>query len=223
MGLLLFLLIGGSAVFFSSRGNSGRAAWDILTSSPDGNYRVKLSGKADKPIRSYYPHGTHKVTYALFKYGNVFLSEVPLYGGGQYDDLFLDLYPTQEWVSNSTLRFGEKRNPSEGFDKILITNNGQYTIECLRINFGISDIFLTFELAPTISIALDAKAQTDKQSDISGIHCFADIAGRLPEKDAAFSIRGRYKGPATYNISVEDSTIIITSDQFQPTNETSRR
>jgi len=221
IGIMVGVLIVASAVLFSSPGNARRGSWEIEISSPDGKYRVSLSGKEEKPVVSDYPHGDHRVTYTVLKNGRLFLNKVGLYGGDQYDDLFLDLYPTREWVSGTTLRFGGKLLPAYGLDRIVVKNKNPSTIECLRINFGVSDIFLIFDLSPGESIELSADPQTDRKSDISGILCFAQLAGREIEKRTEFNIIDRYNGPATYYVAVEDSGFVITSDQFEPTSETS--
>lgn len=192
------------------------AQWAVETTSPDGQYRVRFSGRTSLPVRSYYPHGDHKVTYSVIKEGKSMLTDVPLYRGQQYDDLFLDLFPIQKWISNSVLRLGEKTTEVTGFDRILITNTSAKSIDSLRINFGVSDIFLVFELAANESFEVYAKPQTDKESDISGIQCFAMVGGNTIQQSAGFNIHGKYKGPATYHVDIGDSDIKIKSDQFEP-------
>jgi hypothetical protein len=142
---------------------------------------------------------------------------VPLYSGNQYDDLFLNLYPVQEWVSDATLRFGDERKlPPSQHDEISISNNTGKSFDYFRVDFGVSEKFLTFDLAPGAKIQLRALPQTDKQSDVSGVICFAGRDGKYIERSAGFKVRGKYRGTAHYYIEIKDSDIDIKSSEFEP-------
>ncbi len=215
---LLLLFVGGGVLVVKLRRNSYPEKWRIITTSPNNVYLVRLEGETVSPSQPYYGHGNHKVSFSVLKQGLAIVTDEPLYQGDEYDDLFLNLYPIHEWVSDSTLRFGEKDILTRSqHDKIIVSNNSDQSIKYLGVNFGVSELFIIVELPPGKTIQLYTQPQTDKQSDFSGITCFTKIDDRYVEKSAGFNIRGQYKGAATYYIDVEGPKINIRSQEFEPT------
>jgi hypothetical protein len=212
---LLLICIGSVASLYAFRRNSLKDSWEINTISPNGVYHVQLKGKINRPSQPYEAYGDHHSTFSAFKGENPIVKDVPFYGGRHNDDLFLNLYPTYEWVSESTIRFGEKHElPQSQLDEIVVTNNSNGRIDYLRINFGVGEIFVLLNVAPGEKVSLYASPQTDKQSDISGITCWAMCNGKTIEKAAGFDIRGKYKAAAHYSVDVGDSGINIQSREF---------
>jgi len=192
--------------------------WAIHTESPNRMFQVDLKGETAPPARLYYPHGMHKVSYSLARYGEPVLHDIPLYGGGVYDDLFLDLFPVQEWITDKTLRLGANGDSKDQIDIIRIANNSTHEIDVLETRFGNSNFFLTFGLAPKEEINIQAAVQTDEHNDSSGLRCIVRSGRRTIEQLAGFDIRARYQSPATYLVNIQESSISITSDRFPPLN-----
>jgi len=205
----------GVVVVYQQSPSVKPAHWVINTQSPNAKFRVSLKGNTKPPAAKYYAHGSELVTYSVRVNDRPIFDDIALYAGDEYDDLFLDLYPAQEWIGEETLRLGVKGN-SKNVDQIQITNNSSHNIDVLETRFGNSDFFLTFGLIPKQQIKITAAAQTDEHHDTSGLRCAVRSQGKLIENTMGFDIRGKYRGSATYVIEIQDSAILISSDQFHP-------
>ena len=215
-GVLLACVALGTVLTIRHATSENARDWVIHTESPNRMFQVDLKGNTAPPERLYYSHGTHKVRYSLARNGQPLLSDVPLYAGGVYDDLFLELFPEQEWISDNTLRLGANKDSKDQIDIIRIANNSTREIDVLEMRFGNSNFFLTFGLAPKDEIKIEAPAQTDEHHDTSGLRCVVRSGRTMIEQLAGFDIRDRYQSPATYLVSINDSAISITSDRFPP-------
>jgi hypothetical protein len=218
-GMLLLVFVIGWVFISKVHWGDPVGKWQIQTTSPDSTYLIQVEGENFPPSRSYsfYSHGDHEANFNLFKQGNSIITHEPLYGGDGFDNLFLTLYPSYEWVSANTLRFGEKKNlPQSQQDEILVSNNTGEYLRYVRINFGGDEMFIVVDLPSKATTHLYAQPQTDEYSDLSGITCVARKAGPYMTKRADFDIRGKYKAPAHYFIDVGISDIKITSQEFEP-------
>lgn len=213
--VLIPLIVVGAITVKSLYRIAAQKEWSLSTTSPGGTYTVQLRGKTEPPS-IYYAHGNHEVSMNVLKNGTNLLMNELIYDGDQYDDLFLDLFPAQEWQAESVLRFGEEHSsPSTQYDTILVTNNSSKTIEYFRVNYNGIELFYIFELSPGANAQLRAESRTDKQSDRSGLVCFGKVEGRTIQGSASFYIHGKYKGPGQYSISIEDTGITIKSREYE--------
>lgn len=216
LGALLLVFVGGGVYVSTVRQSASTGKWGVETTSPDGNYLILVEGKTSAPSRPYYSHGDHEAVFSLFKQGNPIVTHESLYGGDEYDDLFLDLYPTYEWFSGNIVRFGKKNTmPQSQQDEVLVSNNTDEHLKYIRVNLDTPEIFIIADLPPKGNIHFYAQPQTDQQSDFSGITCVTRSEGPYIMKRAEFNIRGKYKGQAHYFIRIEDSDMKINSQEFE--------
>jgi len=135
--------------------------------------------------------------------------------GRSFDAAFMRSHPKHDWISNSVLWFGSTNTPADHKDNVIVVSKSRSPITFLTVN-NHADSFLILDLHTGAKIVLRAEPQTDMRADISGFSCFALLMdGTTRTGGANFDIRGRYKGPAHYNIAVTDSGIDVTSDEFE--------
>jgi hypothetical protein len=101
-------------------------------------------------------------------------------------------------------------------DDVHVTNNGNQTVNHLRVNIDGFEMFIVFDLGPSEETVLSTLPQTDRNGDRSAMTNWGERSGKTLQGGAAFDIRGKYKGPAHYFINLADDGVSITSRKSLP-------
>lgn len=148
-------------VFVSLSSGACRTGGDFRldTTSPGGLYRVRLQGSVDPPNARPGENYVQRVRIDALKRNETFLVDDEFYREDNYEPQFLQAYPLQEWINDSTLRLGRKSSGDPFQDQIVVSNETQDPIEFLRIQYGKYEMFLAFDLAPGDELRLAASPQ----------------------------------------------------------------
>lgn len=204
--LLLLALIALAAILSVAFTHRQVSAGYLTIESPKKIFSVELN---ERPQTD----GSRDLILSVSKLGQPFLKEIVYYHGTSLDGSFFRRYPERDWISESVLRFGQK-NPTDTRDQLTVVNELSSPIRFLTVNSP-ADSFLILDFQPGAKIRLDAEAQSDTTADISGFSCLATLMdGSIRKGSVNFDIRGRYKGPAHYNIAVTESEVTIRRVEF---------
>jgi hypothetical protein len=192
--------------------------WSMETTSPNGVFRVHLTGKAEPPKHSLELYGDHHVTLTLLEGGKELLTNDSFYGGDSYDDLFWERYSSHKWLSNSILSFNHPDSLQHSReDELIIRNDSDVTYHYFKVtaNGTVDEMFLIFGFAPGAEVHLYPQAQGDGHSDRSGFSCLARKGGKYIEGSGGLEFYDRdkqahYEGLARYLINVGEAKIDVT-------------
>ncbi len=210
------LLLVTTTVFMAS---CIKIPYKLVTSSPSSTYEVRL-GEEIRPEDSGDPW-PYKVFLSVSKHGRSVIDRELVYSNDSWDLRFGDICPQHTWVSENVLRLGgEHTLPESSCDVITVRNQTANDITYLMLSGMVrrpGEKFLLLDVPPSSTIKLYAQPQTDKVGDTSGFSCHLQFAdGReIPTTGMGFRIRGVYKGPARYCLTIKDNEVIIRSEDFE--------
>lgn len=186
--------------------------WTIVSTSPGRTYQLLLHGRNDPPPFGDYRTGYHQVEYSVSRSGAKFIDNEGLYSGGTYDDFFLDAFPEQEWVGESSIRFGDPPDPTDRvFDELTVSNISNQMVRRFRLDVAKFEKFLVFDLAPGSSVKLRAFPQSRRMSDFCGFNFYAKFNSSELAGAGAFDPPAGIRGGGHFVIEVSDTEIKISS------------
>jgi len=130
---------------------------------------------------------------------------------------FLSRYPSQVWVSDSILRFiqaGASSEPMPG--EVLVINETNKEVSYLSVTAG--DMFLLMGLQPKSRIKLGVASVSLQRGELSYLSAkgrFAD-GSEIREEGVDFDTNGKYANPAHYSIVINNTAVVISSQEFEP-------
>ena len=194
---------------FSGLCNFHKSTQTLNLDSPHKIYRVRLKESIEQG-------GTKEARLEIFKYGLPFVQDFSYYRGTGLDGTFSGIYPDHRWISESALWFGRENYLNEAQDNLRVINEAHSSLRFITLTTA-ADSFLIIDFPSGGSIDLKASAQTDVGADISSLNCFVTRANGLTQSNSAnFYIKGKYKNPAGYEITITDDVVNIRSDEFKP-------
>lgn len=170
----------------------------FTTTSPNGNYVVKLTGQKDRPI-----FFTVEVHFDVLKKGKMYILDQYLHSGDSMDVSFESGYPNHRWLDDNILQFYEGKIVES--DKITVINNTDKIIKYLKI-FS-QDKFLLFDIQPFSKTKL---ANSPSRGDIKGIYVEGEyVNGRLFKKGISFPLKKDFQEISNYYIYIADTNLKI--------------
>ena len=198
-GVLTLAAVG---LLFSWKWVSG-SDLNISTTSPQGNYQVKITS-TQKP-KNVLPgeFSVQQVKLEILRGSEKVFADDNFYRGDPYELSFLQAYPAHEWLNDSTLRLGE--NTSQPFkDEITVSNETGQKLDFVKISYGKHELFLIVDVAPGASLQLKASPQFDKQSPASSVSYAAYLNGQSIKGSAGSGNRNTSDGPLKTHVEIKN-------------------
>ena len=182
--------------------------------SPNGQKTVVVSEKVEES-GTRPPSRSSVVRFSVFHNGGRVIANEPLLVDSPGLS-FLQRYPKQVSISDSTLRFVQSTAPAEPMPaEVSITNNTTSGISYLRVLAG--DLFLLTDIPAQSTSILEVKSVSSQRGDVSDISSrgrFAD--GReIREESVNFNVKGRHLDLAHYSIVINDAGTSISSQELE--------
>jgi hypothetical protein len=133
--------------------------------SPNHTYRIVFAGRpasASWPFTKSLDLQNRRVTADITKNGSSLVQRALLYDGDAYDSKFEDLYPDNEWLSDSILHLWDKseaQNPRALAGETILSNESKQNLKYAYIHAGKTNLFLLFDIAPNREITLPTRLQ----------------------------------------------------------------
>jgi hypothetical protein len=201
IGVLLLSLI-----FYHASGGSSEF---LITSSPNGTYRVSLSGQKGRP-----PLGlTSEVRFEVFKNGELFVPKKYLHSGDSFDLSFEAGYPNHGWLRENVLHFyRDEYLKKDRLDKVIVSNSTSEKIRYLRVQS--IDKFLLFDVEPRSSMEL---AASPPRGDIKWVGAEGEFSNgqKIELTGANFKTRKEFGEAFVYYVSITDHGLVIESPQLE--------
>lgn len=186
--VLLFVSIGLGGIYLSSDRLPGED-FNIITTSPQGTYHVKLEGKAKPSNALQGEFYVQEVKIEALKESQVIFADNNFYRADPYETSFLQAYPTYEWLNDYTLRLGES-STQPFYDEIIISNDTEEQLYFLILRYGKYERFLIFDLTSKQKVQLKASPQLRKEHPATMVtynaytngHSFSGSAGELKQR-----------------------------------------
>jgi hypothetical protein len=181
----------------------------LTTSSPNGTYNVRLTGRRDRPKMLFV---TNQVFFSVTKNGQEFLTNKYIHSGDWLDPSFDSSYPQHAWVSEDRLRFYREDFFRDGQpETIVVQNKTQKDIQYLRV--ASVDAFLLFDMQPGTAIKLIVSGP---RADNRWITVEGEFSDRQSIKqNEGFVFNKEKKGPFTYHITINSDKTTIDSPELQ--------
>ena len=208
-GVFTVSLIGGLILSFTLYRASGGSSEFFTTSSPNGTYRVSLTGRKARPALGF----TNEVCFEVLKNGEPFIPKTYLHSADSFDLSFEAGYPNHDWLSENMLHFYREEYFNKGRpDKLIVANKTAETIRYLRVQS--IDKFLLFDLQASSSVEL---AASPPRGDIKWVGAEGEFSnGRKIElKGVNFKTREELGSAFIYYISVTDHGLVVESPQLE--------
>lgn len=218
----VFYCIALTIILFVVSCRSQRYLLNIDSISPDKQYRVYLTEIHSKV--SEQDPWPYKVLMKLEKKRELLLQNEIL---DHYDDGDIGLgqfVKNSEWVSNNVLWLGDGSiQNKQKYDWIEVSNNSNNTLSYASIprRSGPCEVFLIFELKPQEKVKLKVIAETDEGKDYTWVSFLGKFKGQKSSSfgnGKNFKIKGVYKSPSHYYITVNDNNVEIKSQEYDPVN-----
>ena len=185
------------------------------TRSPNSIYSVQIERRQHKPTKqeSY----SWDLILSVSKQGQSLMSNTQVDDGDVSTHLTLPKYPELNWVSENVFRLGEKNAlPELQCDMLFVHNSTEKTVQHLIVEGHYSEAFFVIDLQPGASVTLYAQPQTDKGQDRSEMAAHGQLVdGKKFNGYVSFEIRGLYKAPAHYCLTIQDDEVTIRSHEFE--------
>ena len=197
----------------------GAGLYHLVTKSPGRIYGIRIS--ETKNVISSENIWTFKVFLDLAKDGRPIVTQDLIYVSDEGDLRFGDIAPNSEWISEKALRLGDNKNSvTEKYDLIEFSNNSGRTITNVLISGKTSkrgEKLLLLDIKPGEKVRVQTAAQTDEGADLSWLQCIGrfEDGKTLNTVGRNFYIKGKYKSPSHYFITVADNTAEIESQEYQ--------
>lgn len=190
---------------------------DFETVSPNKTYTVRLKEQRKANLLPLAHIGDPPGCPAKF---SVYKNSQPLIENmdiGDDSNRFAELYTEHSWISDSVFWFGDKDPISLGHDEVVVTNNSNQAIAYLSVRTCKWENFWLFDVLPSAAVKLTACPQTDMRADFSGLDCYGKFANGkdVPLAAMGFKIRGMYKAPGHYSITIANDETKIDSPDFE--------
>lgn len=170
--------------------------------SPNKVYRVSFSGERSRrswPFTSPADLENRRVSITVARHGVIMVDRSDIYDGDAYDSSFGNLYPSSEWLSETTLHLWQKSN-SERTKEISIRNESGEHIKYLYVKAGKTNLFLLFDMPPDGSATV--QAQLENWEDFVG--CKGKFDDRdFPYRSIDFSSSPAAGSVVRFNITVK--------------------
>jgi hypothetical protein len=133
--------------------------------SPNHTYRIVFAGLPASPSWPFTESRdlkNRRVTADISKNGSSLVQRALLYDGDAYDSRFEDLYPDDEWLSESILHLWQKneaQNPRAIAGETVLSNESKQTLKYAYVHAGKTNLFLLFDVAPKSEIILPIRLQ----------------------------------------------------------------
>jgi hypothetical protein len=181
----------------------------LTTSSPNGTYIVRLTGRKDRPKILFV---THEVFFSVTKNGKEFLSNKYIHSGDWLDASFDSSYPQHAWVNEDRLHFYKQDFFRDGQpETIVVQNKTQKEIPYLRVTSV--DAFLLFDIRPGAEFKLIVSGPRADNRWISVEGEFSDRQNIKESQGFVFD-KGK-KGPYTYHITLNSDKTTIDSPELE--------
>lgn len=181
----------------------------FTTSSPQGAYKVEMSGHKNSPSVPFIDHETR---FSLFKNGQPLVVAAPVYTYDILDSGFAEKYPEGSWVNDSVLRFGYKVAETKSrTDSLSISNYTDKTIKYLKIT--VEDLLFVFEMPPKSKMKLPVPHGVS----LSWIWVAGEFEDGQPLKSngANFSYKDQSSEPLRYCVSVDETVVKVESPMME--------
>lgn len=201
IGVLLLALI-------SYRASGGFSEF-LTTSSPNGTYRVSLTGQKGRPVLGLMS----EVRFEVFKNGELFVAKKYLHSGDSFDLSFEAGYPNHGWLRENVLHFyREEYFSKDRPDTVIVTNKTSKMIRYLRVQS--LDKFLIFDLGPSSSMQLAASAP---RGDIKWVGAEGEFSDgqKIELTGANFKTRQGLGNAFVYHVSISDHGLVVESPQLE--------
>jgi hypothetical protein len=203
--------------FYTIRFGLNSLPLNFETVSPDKTYTVRIKELRETHVIPFTDIGDPAgcpAEFSVYKNGRPLIEKMDI---GDDSNLFSDLYPDHYWVSDSVFRIGDKDPEELGHDEVVVTNNSGQALEYLRVKTCKWEMFWLFDVQPGSTTKLSVCPQTNTRADVSGISSYGKFFdGRdIPFATAGFKIRGKYKAPGHYSVTVTDAETKIDSPDFE--------
>jgi hypothetical protein len=181
----------------------------FVTSSPNGTYRVSLSGRKGRP-----PLGlTSEVRFEVFKNGELFVPKKYLHSGDSFDLSFEAGYPNHGWLRENVLHFyRDEYLKKDRLDTLRVANRTSEKIRYLRVQS--IDKFLLFDVEPFSSMEF---AASPPRGDIKWVGAEGEFSNgqKIELTGVNFKTRRELGEAFVYYVSVTDHGLVIESPQLE--------
>jgi len=181
----------------------------LTTSSPNGTYRVSLTGRKGRPVLGL----TSEVRFAAFKDGELFVPKKYLHSGDSFDLSFEAGYPNHRWLRENVLQFyREEYFIKDRLDTVIVTNKTSEKIRYLRVQS--TDKFLLFDVEPSFSMEL---AASPPRGDIKWVGAEGEFSNgqKIELTGVNFKTRKELGNAFVYQISITDHGLVVESPKLE--------
>ena len=186
------------AVILSGVSSCERSLDELV--SPEGTYRVVLSGDHERP-----EWGTAEFRLYVNKGGHLWIDGNVIYSAQYYDTPFPRQYPMRSWDSDTVLRLSSPGPAGWPIDEVLLRNQTQRRVRLVDLSSG--DKLLVFDLEPGRELRFNVP-----YNDISRfVRCKVEFedGSVLDSGPVVFGHDGKVRPPVTLAVTIEDSGVTV--------------
>lgn len=149
----------------------------LETSSPDGQYRVKLEGRGEPPNAGVGEFQRQIATLEAARNAQVVAADGAFFREDSLDSYFLQRFPLHEWVNNSVLRFGDAASRDRFRDLLIVTNRTGKQFDLVILRYGKYEMFFIYDFPPAKRLELNASPQLETETVASSVYYQAYLKG----------------------------------------------